>query len=61
MYMRIKLIFMNKVFFSKKLRQLLLNAIRVTGTLATPRTVLRETDSRESMFMLKLEKSVHTS
>lgn len=52
---------MNKVFFSKKLRQLLLNAIRVTGTLATPRTVLRETDSRESMFMLKLEKSVHTS
>lgn len=56
--MRIKLIFMNKVFFSKKLRQLLLNAICV-GTLATPRTVLRETDSQESMSMLKLEKFLH--
>lgn len=58
--MRIKLIFMNKEFFSKTLRQLLLNAICV-GTLATPPTVLRETDSQESTFMLKLEKSLHTS
>lgn len=57
--MRIKLIFMNKVFFSKKLRQLLLNAICV-GTLAIPR-ICTKRNSQESTFMLKLEKSLHTS